>query len=133
MYFFLEAQQLVNRDPKDDSPEDIADPTVIEERTHGDNKSMERVVFAVAFYWAVSLSLVFVNKMSMSNNAMLRDVPLFFSWTQLLISVAWYVTSLRTFWLVPCMLNVHNINGRELVSSVAGLQVVALDPIVLVR
>ena len=83
---FVEAQQLV---PSEETPEDIADPTVIDEKSRGDNKSMQRVVLAVAFYWVVSLSLVFINKLSMSGNEMLRDVPLFFSWTQLLISVAW--------------------------------------------
>lgn len=45
-----------------------------------------KVVYAVAFYWVVSISLVFLNKAAMSGNLDL-DAPLFLTWTQIVFAV----------------------------------------------
>ena len=42
-----------------------------------------QVISAVAFYWVVSISLVFLNKFSMSD----VDAPIFITWTQLVLAV----------------------------------------------
>lgn len=44
------------------------------------------ILFAVGFYWIVSIALVFLNKLVMSGNLEL-DAPLFLTWTQIVIAV----------------------------------------------
>lgn len=53
-----------------------------------------KVVSAVAFYWTVSLTLVFLNKRLFSSTSF--DAPLFISWTQFVVTVGccWVLSAL---------------------------------------
>jgi GDP-fucose transporter C1 len=50
-------------------------------------KTVREKAMAVAFYWVVSLSLVFLNKQVMVGDILNLDAPLFMSWTQFVITV----------------------------------------------
>lgn len=52
------------------------------------------VFYSVSFYWIVSISLVFLNKFSMTD----VDAPIFLTWTQLVLAVfgCYVLSSLRT-------------------------------------
>lgn len=48
------------------------------------------IFVVVAFYWVVSITTVFVNKILLSSNLVQFDAPLFITWFQCLISVMYY-------------------------------------------
>ena len=53
------------------------------------SKKTRQAVIAVVFYWVVSLSLVFLNKLVMVGDVINLDAPLFMSWTQFVMTVIW--------------------------------------------
>jgi GDP-fucose transporter C1 len=48
---------------------------------------MLKVVAVVSFYWVVSISLVFLNKVSMTGSFLHFDAPIFMTWTQVVFAV----------------------------------------------
>eukprot|EP00871_Galdieria_phlegrea_P000002 jgi/Galph1/1001/GphlegSOOS_G5814.1 len=50
-------------------------------------KRSSQVVAAVSFYWLVSISLVFINKLLFSGDSFKVDAPLFITWFQCLVTV----------------------------------------------
>ncbi|EUB64991.1 GDP-fucose transporter [Echinococcus granulosus] len=49
--------------------------------------NVKRVCGVVSLYWAVSISLVFINKWLLSNSDISLDIPLFITWFQCLVTV----------------------------------------------
>lgn len=52
------------------------------------SKKTSAIIFAVTLYWAVSISMVFVNKYLLSSPELKFDAPLFITWYQCVVSVA---------------------------------------------
>lgn len=55
--------------------------------TPNTNRAMHAIFMAVAFYWFISISMVFVNKSLLSDPVGKIDAPLFITWFQCIVTV----------------------------------------------
>ena len=78
------------------------EPAASAELTEMQAQKRKKAALAVCFYWVVSLSLVFLNKVVMVGDVINLDAPLFMSWTQFLITVMWYVAYFTFFMFLFC-------------------------------
>lgn len=49
-----------------------------------------KIFFVVVFYWVISITTVFINKILLSSNAVELEAPLFITWFQCLVSALYY-------------------------------------------
>lgn len=83
------SQTLDSRDGAESEEEEQEDVALLGKSPPPENPSnkITRIVFAVCFYLVVSLSMVFLNKSVLSKSEELKNAPLFFTWTQVVVAV----------------------------------------------
>lgn len=81
-------------------------------------RSNTEIFSAVCFYWVVSISLVFLNKVAMSGDLEL-DAPLFMTWTQIVLAVIGCYAISTVKKLFPGLQALHFFPNFEYKSEIA--------------